>query len=69
MAPARCVAVLAKCNYCFVIMLSVLLAVLVPLLEKLLRIVVEINTQAANDATCMGIDDKEGPKRYPRASV
>mmetsp|Transcript_53670 Transcript_53670/g.95698 ORF Transcript_53670/g.95698 Transcript_53670/m.95698 type:complete len:137 (-) Transcript_53670:2961-3371(-) len=33
--------------------------VLIPLLEKLLRIVVEINTQAANDAACMGVDGNE----------
>ena len=33
--------------------------VLIPLLEKLLRIVVEVNTQAANDATCMGVDGNE----------
>eukprot|EP00670_Eutreptiella_braarudii_P006270 CAMPEP_0174285280 /NCGR_PEP_ID=MMETSP0809-20121228/8140_1 /TAXON_ID=73025 ORGANISM="Eutreptiella gymnastica-like, Strain CCMP1594" /NCGR_SAMPLE_ID=MMETSP0809 /ASSEMBLY_ACC=CAM_ASM_000658 /LENGTH=144 /DNA_ID=CAMNT_0015381001 /DNA_START=69 /DNA_END=503 /DNA_ORIENTATION=- len=49
----------AECDY----LKEEIYPVLVPLLEKLLRIVVEINTQAANDATCMGIDDKEGPKR------
>ena len=40
--------------------------VLIPLLEKLLRIVVEVNTQAANDATCMGVD---GNEKTPSARV
>lgn len=38
-------------------------AVLVPLLEKLLRIVVELNVQSANDASCFGDQVELQPQR------